>query len=1106
MTHMKSNLSEKFLPGYAEGQSLLEKGSIQLEQIKSPALVLKPSGMVLQSNQEARMWLGLEQDELSRLALSEWLKGADDTLSGQLKNLVPGKSLQWQNEECNINFLPTLYSGKPAILAFIQVTNEEWLASVLRRKEAESKKLTAEVRKSKRGKSQGFQDVSTQILLGELAVLAFKERSLSGFLQASADLISRNLEIEMIYIEQVAQKLEEIQQFSEAIWSGNNSLKQKMVDLMDQISQQVVQSRSHLLYSENDFEKELFGTSEKGREGLQILATPLQYQDEILGVLGFLSFKQDVSGSDFEFKSLTLADHLAFLVAKFREKNAQMLVNQRILKYAEFQLQACWSVTDSGTVTYFNKPFIDSVVQKGASFGTKISFQNQKGVRQQPGFSDWEEEYNKAFMGEKVDFEWQSADHFGNIYCWKISLIPMENKGLGVDEVLGIAEDISAQRQKDSALRIQETRYLTLIDAFEDVYFQADKSGIITTISSAIQKITGQEPADFIGTNFSQYLGQFDQFHKELVELREGKLVSGVELFFRTKDGKDHWMICNLKPRHSEWNEWLGFEGLARDNSAIKQANWNEKKSKSEADDALKIKERFLANISHEIRTPLNGIMGMVELLEDSKLDGQQQEYAGIIKNSGYALLNVLNQLIDLSSAESGKIVIRPNTVQIPQMLDGIHRLYADQARLKNLDFSVEVNCPYPSIKADENRLYQLINNLVSNAFKFTISGKIQIRTFAEFREGQEFIVFEIKDSGSGLSVNEQLLMQQLLAANNPEYSFRATKGGLGLLTSKMICDAMMGMLSFISAPGVGSTFWIKIPYHPADEPIIINPVQQKIAETKKVISFREFVPQVLLVDDNAVNLKVAQEILLKAGCKVEIATNGEEAVEKVKAGYFHVILMDIQMPVMDGVTATEHIKNADLSYNPYIIAMTAYCLKEDKKRFVEAGMDDFVAKPISGEKILTKVKYWTEKSMAQMQPDDKKLKTSLKSSLSKQENIASIFDFEALKGLSKHVGDEIIMESIEEFASETRQMLNEIEEALPQKNFSLIRSHAHTLKGNAGTFGLKRLSAVARLLESDLKNDKLAALPKQFDELKAAAAQFLDCYKHLSKHHEWKN
>lgn len=1101
---MKSNLSEKFISQLSSNP--LELEALHLDRVKSPALLISQDGLVIQSNSEARIWLGFTPESMSEPQLTDILPGSDSKLVKQIGEIMPGKSLVWQGEQFKVTFLPTRHSNELALMALIQISNAEWIAAATIRRDEENKNNATDSKKGRKTKKSGagFQDITTQILLGELSQLALRERNLGAFLKTAADLISINLEIEMVYIEQVAQSLDEIQLFSDSVWSGDGNQKQKFVHLMEDISQNVVQTRSHILYSDILSIKD-FDEAENQTKPLHILAAPLLHQNDLLGVLGFISEKPELSTSDFEFKGLTLADQMAFLIAQYRERKTENTQQQRIMKYSEEQAQACWSVTSGGTVTYFNKPFIDAVMQKGASFGTKILYQRQKGVRGQVGFSDWEEEYNKAFLGEKVCFTWQSADNFGNIYFWSISLIPMSTPGLGIEEVLGMAEDITQDHQKDSALRIQQTRYLELIDAFEDVYFQADKTGIITSVSSAIQKITGMDPAEFIGTNFSQYLISKGQFHKELVELREGKLVSQIELNFKTREGKDHWMICNLKPRHSAWNEWQGFEGLARDNSAIKKATWNERKSKSEADDALKVKDRFLANISHEIRTPLNGIMGMAELLTTSRLSDQQKEYTEIIKNSGEALLHVLNQLIDLSAAESGKIILRPHTVHLPTLMDGIHRLYADQARMKNLDFSVDLNTPFHITKADENRLYQLINNLASNAFKFTISGKISIKTFAEVREGNEYLVFEIKDSGSGLSVNEQALMQQLLTSSNPEYSFRATKGGLGLLTSKMIADAMQGSLSFTSAPGVGSTFWIRIPYHQADEPVLMQGTQL-VQEPKKPIVFKSYTPKVLLVDDNAVNLKVAQEILLKSGCKVEIATNGEEAVELAKTSHFHVILMDIQMPIMDGVTATEHIKNADLNYVPTIIAMTAYCLKEDKKRFVEAGMDDFVAKPISGDKILSKVKYWTEKSMAQLSPEDKKIQNSGKQHTTRKQNLEAIFDFEALRSLVKHVGDEILLESINEFANETQQMLTEIDEAQVTKNWKVIRSHAHTLKGNAGTFGLKRLSNIARLLESDLKIDKLAALPKQIEELRVAASQFLEIYPQLSKNHDWKN
>ena len=1075
-----------------------------LDKVKTPALVIDLQGIILRGNDEASIWLQNASKNLTGLPITEAVSACTPEVLSQIAAIPPGQSLTIQLDQLKTSFFPSHYEGKPAILALFHNRDANWVADSAVRRQHENRKQWLQNQKMLGKPATGFNDTDTELLLGELAQMSLKEKSLEQFLAMAADLISRTLEIEMIYIEQVAQSFDEISILGETVWSGSNGLKSRFLPLMEDINQLVLETRSHQLIADDKIKAALGQAPVKGKtsDPVAILAVPLWFQKDILGVLGFISYKAAIKTADFEFKALSIADVLSAIVAQYRERNNDSVLNRRIMKYAEQQHQACWSVTSNGTVSYFNKPFIDAVMEKGASFGTKIAYQRQKGVKQQLGFSDWEEEYNKAFTGEKVQFEWQSVDKEGNICWWAVTLVPMDGNGLGYDEVLGIAEDITVSHLQQTALNMQKTKYVELIDAFEDVYFQADKAGVIVSMSSAIEKLTGFEPNYFLGANFGQFLAQKGQFHKELVELREGKLVSQVELNFKDKDNKDVWLICNLKPMHSEWAEWVGFEGLARDNSAIRTARWNERKSKSEATDALKIKDRFLANISHEIRTPLNGVMGMVELMEETRLTRQQSEYVDIIRNSGNALLHILNQLIDLSSAESGQIVLRPSSVHLPSLMHGLKRLYIDQARLKNIDFQVELSTAYKNIQADESRLYQLANNLISNAFKFTIQGRIKLKVSAEETSQGSQLVVEVSDTGCGLSATEQVLIQQLIESEAPEYSFQATKGGLGLLTSKMITDVMEGSMGFVSSPGVGSTFWFKIPLQKTEE----QSFAPKRKEPEKTTFFDTYAPEVLLVDDNAVNLKVAYEILTKSGCKVDIATNGEEAVEKTKSGFYHVILMDIQMPVMDGVTATQQIKEVDLGYYPAIVAMTAYCLKEDKIRFVSAGMDDFIAKPISGDKILSKVKYWTEKSFSQNPEAGKERHEPLLTLITRKQTLESIFDFEALKGLLKHLGEDILLDSIQEFATETEQMITEMENALVTQDLAILKSHAHTLKGNAGTFGIKRLSNIARNLDNDLKSDKLAAIPEHVSELRQAANQFLDSYNLLHKNHEWKN
>ena len=1095
-----------------EGEAHSSKGhDFSLEKIKSPAFILDANGLILKSNKESQTWLHTKLKEIKGKTILEIFPELNFHILQEIKHLYPGKSLTRDLKEVKLSFFSTQFNNSEAILLLASVKDPKWIGEFTERLNSEKRKDS--LQKISKTKLKGLaadwkmetKELNAQLLLGELAQLSIQESNVIEFLDLAVELVSRRLDLELVYVEQIAQSIGAIDDIGEASWAGPKNQIETYKTITEWVNPIVLDSKAQL-YLHDDEILEIIHTNTQEIEGKKptcLLALPLIFQGESIGILGLISFSGKGKQADFEYYGLLIADLLAGILNKYRVQKQETIQNARLQKIAEHRGACCWSVSPNGTVTFFNQSFIDSVVNKGAGFGTKLTYPNQKESKTKIGFSDWEEEYNKAFEGAKVEFECQTVDAKGNIYWWEIRLIPISADGLGNEEVLGIAKDVTQNRNQQSEIKQKQTLYLELIDAFDDVYFQADRYGVIQTVTSGIEKICGLKPAQIVGTNIKSYLPTPDQFHKELVSLREGNLVTGLELCLEAEGGKEVWLIANLKPIHSSWNEWTGFEGIARDHSTVRLAQKGESQYKLEATDALKVKERFLANISHEIRTPLNGIMGMAQLLHDTHLKDSQKEYVEIIQRSGDTLVHILNHLIDLSEAETGEIVLKLTQVHLPDLVKGISRLYMDQARLKNIEFSYEIDPELLTVVIDETRMFQLLNNLISNSFKFTIEGHIKVRISKDLSVIGKELLIEVSDTGSGLSASEQVVIKQMLSSQNPEYAFQANKGGIGLLTTKLISDAMQGQFGFVSSEGIGSTFWIKMPVKQIDI------LEEKYPSVPLKAGFFEgYVPEVLLVDDNAINLKVAYEILVKAGCQVEVATNGEEAVDKVKSGFYNVILMDIQMPVMDGVTATHIIKGMDLNWNPNIIAMTAYCLKEDKMRFVEAGMDDFIAKPISADKILSKVKYWTEKSFGAAKPkseSDEDLAPVIKH-LTIRGELESVFDFDVLKGLHKHLGDDILLDSIHEFAIETARMVTEMDAALLMEDLDVLKSHSHTLKGNAGTFGVNHLSAIAKEIEFDLKNNKIAALSKNVEKLREAANQFLKSYNLLHKSHEWKN
>lgn len=373
--------------------------------------------------------------------------------------------------------------------------------------------------------------------------------------------------------------------------------------------------------------------------------------------------------------------------------------------------------------------------------------------------------------------------------------------------------------------------------------------------------------------------------------------------------------------------------------------------SKNKAEDSAKFKSAFLAQMSHEIRTPLNGIIGMVDLLAiEQNLSIKHSSMVNTIKDSGTNLLNIVNDILDLSKIEAGKMTLIPSVVNLKKFLENGFFLFKDKAESMNNELVLEFdeNCP-EYIKADEQRVFQILSNLVSNAVKFTKSGKITIRCFKNhsFSSGEIELRFEVIDTGIGMKDDDvKRLFQRYFQANNQDEAL--LKGtGLGLTISRNLVELMDGEIGVKSIWGGGSTFWFTIKVS-----------EEKGSESKPEIGqgVNSFEGDVLLVDDKKVNLTVASMMLDKMGLNVKKAVNGKEAVEMVRSNQFDIVLMDIQMPVMNGIEATKLIKKMDEC--PIVIGLSANNLEGDREKYLSLGFDDYIPKPItlkSVSQLLTK-------------------------------------------------------------------------------------------------------------------------------------------------------
>jgi PAS domain S-box-containing protein len=510
----------------------------------------------------------------------------------------------------------------------------------------------------------------------------------------------------------------------------------------------------------------------------------------------------------------------------------------------------------------------------------------------------------------------------------------------------GVVEDITQQKKTIDALNQSEEKYRLIFEKSPLGVLHLDAEGLVTEANDNFFKILGTTSENLAGKSLIE---SNNQIVKAIKDVLKGQASSYEGLFTSIFNEKSTPVRALFAPIIGEDSVVTGGIGLIEDRTSHQQKEEFEKQV-AIAKESARFKQNFLANMSHEIRTPLTGIIGMVEILDNTKLDSQQKEYLNILKNSGENLKEIINQVLDFSKIEAGKVQLHPRIFRFKDLIENTRNLFGGICSYKGLTFESITDDMIPEyIYADNLRVSQILNNLISNAIKFTCQGAISIK--ANVGEsiqasGKIKIKIEVMDKGIGIPLEKQAMLFTPFGQIDEEDTRNYEGSGLGLSICKELTKLMGGKIGVISQPGEGSNFWFTFEAETAISTEVESAeILSEVNPSGKKLS-------ILLAEDKLVNQKVIGLLLTAMGHKVTIACNGLQAVKLYKPNTFDLIFMDIQMPEMDGITATRELRlNHDTL--PPIIGLSANAFEGDKEKYMSMGLDDYITKPIKSSDFL---------------------------------------------------------------------------------------------------------------------------------------------------------
>lgn len=614
-------------------------------------------------------------------------------------------------------------------------------------------------------------------------------------------------------------------------------------------------------------------------------------------------------------------------------------------------------------------------------------------------------------------------------------------------------------RQKwEYQLRLQEEKFRNIISNMNLGLLEVDLNDVIIYANQGFCEMSGYKLEELKGKKAADlFLREEDRPKiKDKNDQRVKSISDSYEIEILDKYGKPHWWFVSGAPNYNDKGQMIGSIGIHLDITEQKRLEQELAKAKNFAETAAKAKELFLANMSHEIRTPLNVIIGMIRQLSKEKLNNDQHFYVKQSESSAKHLLTILNNVLDIAKIESGDMEIVEQPFSPSALAFNVHSIMHSQAMDKNLDFKINVS-PYikPVLLGDETRLRQVLINLIGNSIKFTQNGSIQlsVELVQENSEHQK-LEFEVKDSGIGMSEEFMSKIFDKFSQEQNDFNRKYEGTGLGMAISHDLIQLMGGKMEVQSVKDKGTTcsFTLTLPIGKPES--LVNKNLQISAGL-----FKGF--KALLVEDNEMNRFIAMQSLDYLGFETLEAENGKKAVEIVENNSFDIILMDIQMPVMDGVEATVIIREKLQVITP-IIALTANAFRHDIDLYLSNGMNDFITKPYDEQDFFRKIEHVLSLSKP---PSNGKNGMEEDNSYEKTESMIPLYDLTMLRQFSRD-NEDFVKKMIKIFVTLARENCTVLQTGLDSRNLDILQKTAHKIKPSIDQMGITSLKELVRKVE----------------------------------------